>query len=376
MSIEKSPEKFTQPDLSIDQIISDFGLTAKDKLIVKKTLDKLWQEKYAQDPRIIKKGIKNVAELCQLLGPNFVRTFVEEKVQNGEIKPKLQLPARGKDALSGEQFFGEKLGARPDAGSEEEVRRVDGIKGDRRDALVLEEVAKGNIPEACRRFTPITLSNSQGTKITFQVMNRSLAIGDSENAVVVQGSPQLALGMKKYGVVMPTKTMVAAIYQRARQQGSAIAMPTQTPDEHMNGNGASIIKSRKLRPFYNQFPPDKLVAGEGKLKVVSAAAIRTGHEENGGLQADLASTIQNNAAHGGRDGIRYADYSSQFQGVYHQVLVEKADGSKEPISLEKALKNPELAAILNGTEGKLDYDSYYQKIFQESSSIVRPHLSL
>ncbi len=349
-----SPQE-TGKNSELATIVKEHSQSPEKKQEIVDAINRLWREKYQNDPRVKQLGnLKSPEDLSKLLGPQFQKEFFPET-----DKPQLNLPPRDPGALSGEKFFEEKLKAKPGD------RAVRGVEDSKRDEIILEEVRKGNIDEACRQFTPVTVTGKDGTKITFYIMNRPLTVGSGSDKVVVPASPQLALAMRQHGVAMPTKAMVDAAYQKARSDGKLLTMITENADDKMKGNGAVIDKSRRLNAATQDVDDQTLVIGMGKTKVTSQGAIQHGHEEYGGLKPDGKEVWQNSPAHGGprgTEGPKYADYSSEFQGVSQEVEITDPSGQTKKVKFEDALADEQYGQILNGAEGKLEAEKYYQNI--------------
>ena len=89
-----------------------------------------------------------------------------------------------------------------------------------RERTILDETAKGNIPDFLRRFVNVSVhaTTSDGTnhKITYRVMPDYFALGSDDDFVRMPLTPRTAQHIADlYGCVLPTRKMVDDVYHRA-----------------------------------------------------------------------------------------------------------------------------------------------------------------
>ncbi len=300
--------------------------------VLQKALERL----SAKHPDRFKSG----QDLAQQLSPDLHKVAYQipanpEATDDNPQGPRMNVPEGDENMPSGEDFFN-------GIGSE---------TGDKRDIAIAEEIAKGNIPEECQRFSKVTMRGPDGTEIDCFVMNAPMAVGRNGQKVVVPATPQLAAAMRKHGVLMPTPAVVEAMYHTAANQNPPGLMPmiTKKADHNMRSNRYSVEKSRAVRQQEQGLNADDLRTGSGKTKVNSKEVEgQYDHFEYGGnINGNVRA--QADPAHNGSNGHRYSDYSSEFQGVHQEVVVRRPGQPPQRLRYEDALRDPELGHILNSS---------------------------
>jgi len=240
-----------------------------------------------------------------------------------------QIPARKSRAASGSDF----------------VRDIMKLRGPARDAAVAEEVKSGNVPDFLRRLTPVKLSGKAATgedlDIVICVTPDYLAVGaDSDYVRVPMGLPTAADLAENFGFILPTTTMVDAIYQQADVR---LAPSPMTP-------GAQMESTDYFWRHNQTVEAQRVKAGEQ-----SHAALVAGQKKDIVLTTRLRSKVGRVAIYGWHrlsgkpiqplstvHGESYADYSHGVRLVSQTAFV---NGVKRP--LMQLLQDPQIAGILS-----------------------------
>ena len=92
-----------------------------------------------------------------------------------------------------------------------------------RHRLVLEQVAKGNMPDTWNRWVTVTITGSKGTVVEFEVSPHGLRIGTTSDWVEVPlDGPHFAAAAEILGYRLATAWMVEQTYLQAKARGGAI----------------------------------------------------------------------------------------------------------------------------------------------------------
>lgn len=292
-------------------------------------------------------------------------------IKDGSYQPVLEIgpaasgkiPERPANALTGSQFiaatdFG-------DMNSKENQYKME--------QAIMAEIAKGNVPSFCRPENMKTMSmKGNGLTVQYKAGLDYLAIGSDNDFIRVPMTPILAQALsEKYGWGLPTREMTHAIYadsdvklsgigyitapkgtpenaeQQSKMQGNEyIARHTTDINKQLGEGGLSRLREGKA-----------LVAGHKKDVVISRYAID--HPDSldfDGLYMGGAP-IQKGPAHEST----YRDYSHGFRPIDGNVTVIDTNGKSVTLPYYQALKDPRIAAVLNGAEGAIDADQAYQK---------------
>lgn len=241
-------------------------------------------------------------------------------------QPLLSLPTRPLHAIGGAEF----------------ARRTRGLSAAERDAAVVAELERGNIPSFLGRLTPVRLSPADSDPrekaATIFVMPDYLAIGSDEDFLYVPLNYYSAtLVADRFGCVLPTPRMVDAIYQQSAfhlTPSPLPAGPQMRSNEYLERHQARIDAQRSGLPL------GELISGHKKDLVLSnrlslftdRVAIYGWHKADGNPIQPL-STVH---------GARYVDYSHGVRLVSTTVMI---DGRTR--SIYDALQDSREARVLS-----------------------------
>jgi hypothetical protein len=129
-----------------------------------------------------------------------------------------------------------------------------------REAAIVQEITRGNVPDFLRKFIPVTVNGC-----TFEVMPDYLAIGSDTDFVRMPMTPASATAIASaFGCTLPTRKMVNDIYAAATVKLEPKPMTDQREAvETFVAHNAIIEEQRKGKPL------GPLVAGDKKDVVVS-----------------------------------------------------------------------------------------------------------
>lgn len=107
---------------------------------------------------------------------------------------------------------------------------LDGLSGVERDARIVSELARGNLPDALRDLRPVRLSGTDAagrpTEIVVCVMPDYLALGsDRDHVRVPLGLPAARDVAGRFGMLLPTPRIVDAIWAQADVRLSPAPIP-------------------------------------------------------------------------------------------------------------------------------------------------------
>ncbi len=212
--------------------------------------------------------------------------------------------------------------------------------GPARDAEVVAELARGNMPRALRNLQPVTFTGQdargQATEITICVTPDYLALGSDKDYVRVPlGLPAASRIAGAFNMTLPTPKMVDAIYAQAAVRLSPKPMqagPQMQSTDYLLRHNATIAGQLAGR--------GGLIAGHKKDVVMASrmasapgrVAIYGWHRSNG-APIQPVSTVH---------GAEYADYS---HGV--RLVSKTAYLNGKPVSLDELLASSRYAYLLN-----------------------------
>ena len=260
------------------------------------------------------------------------------------------IPVRAGQDLTGSQF----------------VRYVSGMNPQEREAAVLEEISKGNVPDFLRILVPVELqgerANGQRLSATIFVMPDYLAIGSNSDFLRIPMNLHTAVAVaERFGFVLPTRKMVDAIYLQSQYHLAPQPLPA-----------GPQMRSTAYYWEHNEMIQDQmhtlgallgaLVSGDKKDVVMSnRLATYVGRIAIYGWHRAPGQPIQPlSTVH----GAYYEDYSHGIRLISQWALV---DGSLE--SIRGLLQNPSTAKILSD-EGPMHLD-WRQLAESQNSSAVR-----
>lgn len=238
-------------------------------------------------------------------------------------KSRLNLPPRPEGSMTGKQF----------------IDSTRGMDRKQREAAILQEIQKGNVPDFARQMREIQV-NSNGHTGTLRVMPDYLAIGSDEDFVRIPMDPKTAQKIAdQTGTSLPTTKMVDDIYKQADTKLTPQPLPAgaqmMSNDYYQRHNDLVEQQIAGRGAEHGQ-----LTAGHQKDVVISnrlnqhpdRVAIYGWHQPNGKPIQGL-STVHENT---------YADYSHGVRLVGGTMLV---DGQERPVS--EVLADPALAGLVS-----------------------------
>lgn len=241
--------------------------------------------------------------------------------------PATGLPARAADALTGSQF----------------LEKTKGMNRTQREAAILAELQKGNVPDFLRQWKEVQVStvgpDGRTHTGTVRVMPDYLAIGSNEDFLRIPMNPLTAQRVAdQYGAMLPTTKIVDEIWKQAEVKLSPRPMkpgPQMMSDDYYRRHQQTVEGQRAGEPL------GALIAGHKKDVVISnrlaahpdRVAIYGWHQPNGKAIQPL-STVHENT---------YADYSHGIRLVAPTMIV---DGVERPVA--EILADPVLCKLVSG----------------------------
>lgn len=215
--------------------------------------------------------------------------------------------------------------------------------GSGRDNRIVQEALSGNIPSHIRNLHPVTFNGSVGgrtVEVTICVTPDYLAIGsDRDHVRVPLGLPAALRVAEAFDMMLPTTTMVDAIYQQADIR---VAPSPMTPGSSMSSTNYFVRHNETIEGQFARagVRDGMLVAGHKKDLVLAnrlsrnpgRVAIYGWHRTNGRAIQPL-STVH---------GEYYADYSHGIRLVSRTAFV---DG--RAVDLRELLTDERYAGFLN-----------------------------
>lgn len=245
------------------------------------------------------------------------------------------IPPRPAHAMSGSEF----------------ARYVSPMTGAEREAAIVSELLKGNIPALLRKLKPVHLlyrvDDRRTAKVTFFTMPDYLAIGSEEDYLLMPMNLRSALAVAlNFGFTLPTKKMVDAIYQQSDSHFTPSplpACPEMTSTEYYAEHNRMILEQR----VEFDVSPDALVSGHKKDVVLTNRMARYpervpiyGWQRRSGVPIQPLSLVH---------GAGYADYSHGIRLVSDMVLINDT-----LMSIYQLLQDHLLAGVLSG-EGPMPF---------------------
>ena len=224
------------------------------------------------------------------------------------------------------------------------ARRIASVQGAEREEAIKAEITRGNIPDFLRHLKPVRLSRTFANGLvltaTVFVMPDYLAIGSDEDFFLVPMTLQTALTVAaKFGFVLPTRTVVDAIFAQSAVHLTPQPMPAgpqMRSTEYYLRHNQTIAQQRASLGIVL----GSLIAGHKKDLVVTGRLLRDasrlaiyGWHRPTGVPIQPLSTVHGSA---------YVDYSHGVRLVSETVLVE---GS--PRSFYEVLSDPRLCQLLS-----------------------------
>jgi hypothetical protein len=233
--------------------------------------------------------------------------------------------------------------------------REKGLTGTAREAAILEQIEKGNVPEFLRNPKTVVITDKNGNRAELKVMPDYLAIGTDDDFVRVPVTPLLAKAVAdKYGMALPTKKVVDGIYDQSDVKLSAVGLVrTKADQSYMQGNGFYNKHDQIIDRQLAGQSQDALVAGHKKDIIISRyAETHPSRLDFYGFFDANGKAIQ--GAHGGPHEDTYVDYSHGARFISQDVIV-----NGHHMSYDDVLRDPQLAGLLSD-DGAFDPDRVYR----------------
>lgn len=235
-----------------------------------------------------------------------------------------QIPPRPAAAMTGSKF----------------IRSETGISGGPREDAIRHQIVSGNVPGFLRNLVPVPLALRRGdrtARATIWVTPDYLAIGSDADFVRVPMNFHTAAAIARtFGMTLPTRRMVDAIYAAAKVKLSPSPMP---PTSAMTTTRYFAAHNQTIEEQRSGYTLGDLIAGHKKDLVLTGllkkrplpVAIYGWHQRNS--QPIQPLSIVHGAA--------YADYSHGVRLVSRLAVV---DG--KVLDIFEVLRDPERARIL------------------------------
>jgi hypothetical protein len=241
-------------------------------------------------------------------------------------QPLLRLPARPAGAIGGSEF----------------ARRTSGLSSAERDRAVVAELERGNIPSFLGHLTPVKLTtrapDGQALVATIWVTPDYLAIGSDDDFLYVPLTYYSAtIVADRFGSVLPTATMVDAIYEQAAHHLKPVPLPA---GPLMRSNLYLSKHQQRIDEERSGVPLGELISGHKKdLVLTNRLRQLPGRVAIYGWHRAPHDPIQPlSTVH----GAHYVDYSHGVRLVSTTVVV---DG--RPRSIYDALQDAQVASVLS-----------------------------
>jgi hypothetical protein len=239
-----------------------------------------------------------------------------------------RIPLRSAAAVTGSEF----------------VHQTAALSEPEREAVIAAELLAGNLPDFLKHLKPVTLRGRVGAgraiEITICVTPDYLALGsDADFLRIPMGLRNAFAVAASFGFVLPTPTMVDAIYEQAEFHLRPQPLP---PGPKMRSNTYYWDHQQRVQKQRLALgaPLGTLIAGQKKDLVVTNRLWRKvgrvaiyGWHRSAGAPIQPLSTVH---------GVRYADYS---HGVRLVSVVAYVNG--QPRSILDVLQDPSLAGIVS-----------------------------
>ena len=247
------------------------------------------------------------------------------------VAAEIVLPARPADAATGGEF----------------TARIAPLDLAARDAAVIAEVKRGNVPAFWRRFAQVKMAGA-----TFFVSPDYLCVGSDDDYLLTPVSPGTAQLIADFlGCVLPTRKMVDAIYRAAplKLTPSPIAPSVAMTTVPVFAEHNAIVREQRMDTL-RAHPPGTLVAGHKKDVVLTPllatalgkVAIYGWHEPDGTAIQPLYLGHTTS----------WVDYSHGVRLVQREMIV---DG--HPTTVDAVLADAQLCTLLSD-EGPIPEPRY------------------
>jgi hypothetical protein len=255
--------------------------------------------------------------------------FAIPLIAGAQTTPQLILPPRRADAPTGSQFY-------------EQIR---GLTDAQREQRIINEIARGNVPNFLRRLVPVTTSatiSGQNTTITYYVTPDYMAIGSDDDFFrMPMGAPLAQQVADLVGCSLPTRKMVNNIYTAATVK--LAPRPFSPNDYQINTVEVFWLSNQAIEQQRAGQPLGALVGGIKKDVVITLRLAETHHSSPrvfiyGWHQLNGTPIQPLSAAH----EATYEDYSHGVRLVWNQINV---NGTTRTVP--QILADPALHVLLN-----------------------------
>jgi hypothetical protein len=245
------------------------------------------------------------------------------------MRAQVAIPPRPADALVGSAF----------------VQEVRGLSLDQREARVIEEITRGNVPAFLRACVPVRVI-AGGHQGRFYCLPDYLSIGSDADFIRMPMMPSTAQAIAgRFGCVLPTRKMVDEIYAQAAVKLEPA--PFSPKDYAITSVDVFWQSQQRIERQRAGHPLGLLVAGIKKDVVVTPQlAARPGKVAIYGWHKPNGQPIQ--PLYLGHTA-RWVDYSQCIRLI---AATMEVDGAPRPVV--DVLKSPELSPLLSD-EGPFDH---------------------
>jgi hypothetical protein len=290
---------------------------------------------------------------------------ITEMEEEKEDEPRI--PERAPDALSGKEFMAKYKECKT---PEEKTR------------LVMEQLAKGNVPPHYRTFETITVEK-EGHRMQFRAAKHGFCFGtDSDYVEIPLDGPTSKAVADALGCTLPAKWHVDAIDAWGRQHGSYVRFFGQQDFAGELGLDPKVVhgdrmaspefiekRNEKVREWARQngVSPDRLTFGDGKDVVLPEPGVTP----NGRLEIYGGIDFTGHRVQGLSGGVHeaaYYDYSHRIRLIADTVTV---DGRE--MRMEDAMKDPDIARTFGYAARDITAAYPYDAQMQRYVADIRAH---
>jgi hypothetical protein len=235
------------------------------------------------------------------------------------------IPARPEKAIGGKAF----------------AEKIAKVTREAREAAIVAEITRGNIPDFLRKFCKIRIE-ANGHPCTYEVMPDYLAVGSDDDFVRMPMTPASAETIADaFGCSLPTRKMVNDIYNQTE-----IKLEPRPMTEQREAVGTFVAHNAIIQEQLAGKRRGALVAGDKKDVVLSNRLNEQPHRVAiyGWHKLDGKPIQPLTIVHGNG----YVDYSHGIRLVKREVLI---DG--KPQDIDEVLKDSSLCGLLSD-EGPID----------------------
>jgi hypothetical protein len=272
---------------------------------------------------------KSIRILFSLIALTFAASALVRPTETVNVRePKLGIPLRARDSLTGSQF----------------AQYISQMSAQQREEAIQQEILKGNVPEFLRKLVPVELHSGSPAgntlTVTIFVAPDYLAIGSDADFLRIPMNLHTALAIADhFGFVLPTKKMVDAIYLQSHYHLAPQPLPA---GPQMTSTAYYLSHNQMIEKQADSvgLRLGELVAGDKKdVVMTNLLSRRMGRIAIYGWHRGPGQPIQPLSTVHGAD---YADYSHGIRVVSGTALI----GGK-PRSIYDILQDPSAAKIVS-----------------------------